>query len=178
MGKGAFWRFSINMDMIAIGKIRTSHGVKGYLKIVSYSGETEHFFKLKNVILKYKDSDKYYTIEDIKPLGDSIILKLNGVDTPESGRSLSNWEIWVPRDSAASLSKDEFYHADLFFCDLFFEGDMIGHIKSILEGGGGELLELILSSGKTALIPFKSEFIGDISIKDKRVELKSKWILG
>ncbi len=178
MEKDVYWRFLIDMEMIAIGKIRTSHGIKGYLKIVSFSGETEHFLKLKNVILKYKNSEKNYAIEDIKPLGDSIILKLSGVDTPESGRALAGWEIWVSRENASSLSEDEYYHADLNLCDLYFEGDVIGHIKSILEGGGGELLEVILTSGKTALIPFKSEFIGKISIKDKLVELKTRWILG
>lgn len=46
------------MDEIAIGKIRTSHGVKGFLKVLSFSGETEHFFDLKEFVLKKKRKDK------------------------------------------------------------------------------------------------------------------------
>ncbi len=173
-----FWRFLTDMEMISIGKVRTSHGVKGYLKIFSYSGEIEHFFKLKNIVLKHNNTEKSFVIEDIQPHGNSIILKLNGVDTPEKGKSLSNWEIWVPRENAASLAENEYYHADLCLCELYFQDEVIGRIKSVLEGGGGELFEVELTSGETVLIPFRSEFIGRISINDKLIELKNEWILG
>ncbi len=178
MENDAFLRSLTDMDMIAIGKIRTSHGIKGYVKILTYSGETKHFFKLKNVILKNKKLEKKYIIEDIQPLGDSVILKFSGVNTPEVGKSLSNWEIRVSRELASSLSKDEFYHADLELCDLYYEEEKIGTVRSIFEGGGGELLEVEMNTGKTVLIPFKAEFIGDVLIDKRIIELKQKWILG
>jgi len=166
------------MEMIAIGKIRTSHGVKGFVKIVSFSGETEHFLQLSNLLLKKDKLEKLYIIEEIKPLGDSLIIKFDGIDTPEKAKTLSGWEIWVPRENAASLSDGEYYHADLGLCDLYVDGKVIGHVKSILEGGGGELFEVERTSGEIVLVPFIDEFIGDISIEDKRIELKNTWILG
>ena len=39
-------------DLIAIGFVRTAYGVKGDIKVSSYSGETAHFFQLKEVFLK------------------------------------------------------------------------------------------------------------------------------
>ena len=176
--KDVFWRFLIDMEMIAIGKIRTSHGIKGYLKIVCYSGETEHFFTLKNISMRNKGQDKQFTIEDIKPLGDAVIIKFVGIDSPEKAKALSGWEIWVPREKASSLSEGEFYHADLYQCRFTYNDEIIGHVKSILEGGGGELFEVELTSGETALIPFRDEFIENIIIEDKLIVLKNKWILG
>jgi 16S rRNA processing protein RimM len=166
------------MDMIAIGKIRTSHGVKGFVKIVCYSGETEHFYKLSDVLLKNKNLERVYSIEEMKPHGDSIIIKFEGIDTPEKAKTLSGWEIWVSRDKASSLSKGEYYHADLCQCSFQFENEIIGNVISILEGGASELFEVELTSGKTVLIPFRDEFIGEISIEKKLIELKNKWILG
>ena len=166
------------MDMIAIGKIRTSHGVHGFLKVVSFSGEVEHFYNLKSVLLKSGKMEKNLDIEEIKPMGDSVIIKFNGIDSPEKAKSLSGLEIWVPRENAAALSENEYYHADLLLCDMYFDGEVVGHVKSIFEGGGGELFEVVLKSNETVLVPFRDEFIGEISIEKKLIELKNKWILG
>jgi 16S rRNA processing protein RimM len=166
------------MEMIAIGKIRTSHGIKGFVKIASYSGETEHFYQLTKILLKKDKLEKQLAIDEIKPLGDSVIIKFDGYVTPEKAKTLAGWEIWVSRDKAASLSEGEFYHADLCLCEMQFEGEVVGRIISMLEGGGGDLFEVELISGSTVLIPFRDEFIGKISIKDKLIELKNKWILG
>ena len=92
------------MEMIAIGKIRTSHGVQGFVKIASYSGETKHFSQLKKVILKSDKLEKEYSIQDIKPLGESVIIKFDGIDTPEKAKTLAGLEIIVPREFAAALS--------------------------------------------------------------------------
>jgi len=166
------------MELIAIGKIRTSHGVKGFVKIVSFSGETEHYFDLAKVILRSKRQERDYEIEEIKPLGDSLIIKFVGVDTPEKARALAGMEIVVPRENAAVLVEGEYYHADLVQCSMEYENEVIGRVKSIIEGGGGELFEVELSSGDVVLIPFREEFIGEISIGKKLIELKEKWILG
>ncbi len=166
------------MEMISIGRIRTSHGIKGYVKILSYSGEIEHFLDLKHIVLRNNGSEKKFEVENIQPLGDSIIMKFCGIETPELGKSLSGWEIWVPRELAAPLSVGEYYHADLCLCNIFYGEKIIGRVKSMLDGGGGELFEVQLESGDIVLIPFRSEFIGQISIKDRSIELKNEWILG
>jgi len=57
------------------------------------------------------------------------------------------------------------------------DGELIGHITDILEGGNGELAELRLLSGELKLVPFRNEFFGDISIEKGRVVLRERWIL-
>ncbi|MBB6479122.1 ribosome maturation factor RimM [Spirochaeta isovalerica] len=166
------------MDLIAIGKIRTSHGIKGFVKVVSFSGETDHFYDLEKIILKSDRQERESVIEEVKPLGDSVILKIAGIDSPEKAKTLAGMEILVPRDNAAPLNEGEYYHADLVQCSLRYDGEIIGRVKSIIEGGGGELFEVELNSGESVLIPFRDEFIGDISIDGKLIELKEKWILG
>ena len=76
------------MDLLAIGTIRTSWGVKGWLKLSSYSGEWSHFVPLKTVELKASGSEvtRKYQVEGFRMHQGVGMFKLSGVDTPESGK--------------------------------------------------------------------------------------------
>ena len=164
-------------EQIAIGTVRTTHGIRGYLKVRSFSGETDHFFKLESVVLKKGDSSRRFDVETVKPNGNQILMKLKGIETPEEGKLFSNWEIWVPREMGASLEENEYYHADLYGCHVVLEGKKIGVVRSIIEGGGGELLEVKMDDGESKMIPFTAVFIGSIDIEKKEIELLEGWIL-
>lgn len=167
-----------DMDQIAIGFIRTTHGVKGALKVESFSGERDHFLDLKQITLKSKGRSRVFSVEKISPFGKGLLIKLQGLDNPESGKAFSGWEIWVDRQSAAPLNKGEFYQTDLCGCNLLFEGSGVGTVLSIVQGGNGDLLEIELNGAKeTRLIPFIKEFIGDVDIEKKTIELLKDWVL-
>ncbi len=164
------------MDRLVVGIVRTSHGVRGYVKIASLSGEREHFYQMKEVLLKQDRTEKVYRVEDVKPLGDGLIIKFDGVDTPEAGKQLSGAEIWVDKGLAAPLKEGEYYAYDITGCDVIFAGERIGMIKSILEGGHKDLLEVMCDDG-IHLVPLTEQFIGSIDIDDKTVELKDDRVL-
>ncbi|QEN07533.1 16S rRNA processing protein RimM [Oceanispirochaeta crateris] len=161
---------------IAIGRIRKTHGVKGYLKVMSFSGEYDHFMDLEKITLKSKDQSKIFKIEEVTPFSGEILIKLEGIDTPEKGKLLSGWDIWVPREHAAHLEQGEFYHADLHGCQILLEGKVIGSVQSILESGSNDLLEIKTEKGMK-LIPFNSVFIGGVDTENKTIELLEGWIL-
>lgn len=163
-------------DEIAIGRIRKTHGVKGYLKILSFSGEYDHFFDLETLTLRKDGKSRTFQIEKIAPLGDEILLKLQGIDNPETGKLLSGWDIWVPRDLAANLETDEYYHADLIGCSLLCGGNEVGKVKAVLEAGADDLLEVKTEEG-VKLIPFNPVFIGSVDTAKKQIELLEGWIL-
>ena len=164
-------------NQIAIGAVRTTHGVRGYLKVKSFSGETEHFFKLDTVVLIKGNATRTFEVEAVKPNGDQVLLKLKGLDNPEDGKMYSGWEIWVPREKASALKENEFYQADLIGCCVFFNGSEIGKVKSLIEGGGGELLEVKMKDDSEKLIPFNEVFVGSVDIKERKIELLEGWIL-
>jgi 16S rRNA processing protein RimM len=144
---------------------------------MSFSGETEHFFKLERIILKDKDLSRSFEVEEVKPNGDQLLMKLKGIDTPEEGKLYSRWEIWVPRELASPCEENEFYHADLIGCKLMMKGEVLGSVRSIMEGGGDDLLEIIMNDGETKIVPFNAVFIGPIDTDKKEIELLEGWIL-
>ena len=156
-------------DQIAIGAVRTTHGVRGYLKVRSFSGELDHFFNLECITLRKDGSSRRFDVEAVKPNGSQLLMKLKGIDSPEQGKLYSNWEIWVSRDKAAPLNENEFYHADLVGCRLYLDEREVGTVLSVIEGGSGELLEIEREDDSKKLIPFNQHFIGSIKVAEKKL---------
>lgn len=164
------------MDEIAIGKIRTSHGVLGFLKVLSFSGQTEHFLELKEFVLKKNGKTKVLAVESIRASGSTIFVKLEGIDSPEVGKTYAGWEIWATRKFAAPLEPGEYYLNDLNGCKIVNSGKILGRIIGISENRINDLLEVKTENG-VFIIPFKDEFIGDVDIASHKVELKAVWLL-
>ena len=167
-------------DLIAIGFVRTSYGVKGDIKVSSYSGETEHFFPLKEVFLKKGKVQKRFAVEKVQELNGDILLKLKALDSPEAAKMYATWDILVPREFASPLEDGEFYYCDLFGSVLLHDGNRMGVVKSVIDNGASALLEIECDpdeDGKkrTVLVPFLDQFIGDVDIKGKTIELKETW---
>ena len=164
------------MEKLAIGRIRSSHGIKGYLKIVSFSGETDHYFELEEILLKNKGRKKTFRIEDVKSFGSSVLLKLEGVDTPEEGKRYSGWEIWVDRKYAAPLKHGEFYIRDMIGCSILFNGSVVGTVKGVTDSSADDLLEIKTGSGMY-FVPFRNEFIGEVDIEKGTIVLLNDGLL-
>lgn len=164
------------MDRLVIGLVRTSHGVRGNIKVTSLSGQFEHFLSLKQITLRKEGREKQYDVEEMKPMGSLLLMKLRGVDNPEVAKTLAGAEILVSREQAAPLEEGEFYQADLVGCQIVHQGEVLGVVKSIFEGGASDLLEVETEDG-TYNVPFQDHFIGDVDLEKKTIELKTPWLL-
>jgi len=160
------------MDKLAIGKIGGAFGVRGFNKIASLSGETDHFFTLNNVSLIKNGIEREIRIEEVKPYKTSnLLIKFEGIDSPEKARELTGMEIWVPREQAAQCGEGEYYYADLCGCSMYREGNFFGKVKDVCDTNTGQLLEVAIEGKNPVLIPFTDSFIGDVNIREQKIEL-------
>ena len=174
---------------LVVGFIRGTHGFSGECKVESASGEYEHLLDLKEVTLVHGDEQREAKVESVS-LGNAVAyVKFAGIDSDEAVLKYRHWGIKVPRKYCKPLNKDEWYIEDLRDCSLVYEGKddpatsvapkVVGTITDVLEGGGGNLLEVSLaeSCDRKVLVPFNKEFIGKVDIKNKTVQLMHLWIL-
>jgi 16S rRNA processing protein RimM len=160
------------MDMLAIGKVGGSHGVGGYMKVVSLSGETGHFFKLKEVIIRSGSRQQTLAIEGVKPYkSGAVLIKFQSIDSPEEGKRLTSSEILVPREQCSPLTDGEYYIADLCQCMVNRDGVPVGTVVAVCEGSQAELLEVELEDKRRIYIPFMHQYIGDVDVAKKSIEL-------
>jgi 16S rRNA processing protein RimM len=167
------------MSKLTIGKIRTSVGVRGYFKVLSFSGEFKHFQKLKGRDLEFSlnGKNRSYTVEDVKMSGTNLTMKVIGIDSPEEARKLSGAELVTDRANVSSLEKGEFYNIDLCGCKLVTgDGRDVGIVKRISENSLSDLLEVETEKG-IRLIPFMNRYIGKVDIDAGTIELTEEWLL-
>jgi len=164
--------------MLAVGKIAKPFGVQGWLKVLSYSGESGHFFKLKTVAASDATRSLNLIVEQAKEYQDGLVMKFRGYDSPEAARALCGLELKVARGQAAPCGQDEYYFADLVDCQLHYGGNTVAQVRGVLEGGAsGFLLETVKPDGQSVLIPFQAPFIGTVDISHKLIELLAPWVL-
>jgi 16S rRNA processing protein RimM len=153
-------------------------GVKGFVKIKPLSGELEHLEQLERVVLRRLNNETLFYVEETQIIGASLGIKFRGIDSPEAARELTGAEILVDRDQAAPLGKDEYYIADLRGIPVFSQKGMnLGEILDVLDGGGGQLVEMWLPGGEIRLVPFRNEFFGEVDTENRRAVLLEEWIL-
>ncbi|MDR2019907.1 MAG: ribosome maturation factor RimM [Treponema sp.] len=163
------------------GIVGPPFGLKGFVKIRSLSGEWEYLFRFEEVLLRRNGRERIYQIEAKIPSASSLALKFKGIDTPEAVKALTGAELLVDRADAAPLREGEFYVEDLRGMEVTAERPegplVLGHITDVVEGGGGDLVEVRLNSGKLQFIPFRKEFFGTIDSESRRAALLAEWIL-
>ena len=171
-------------EQFVAGIIGAPFALNGFVKIKPFSGEMGHLLKLRSVILRQDGKERLLNIEESAASGSFVLMRFTGYNTPEAARALSGAELLVSREDAAPLQSGEFYVEDLkglaVYADIHGEDpkeEILGHITAIVEGGGGDLVEIRLNNGKTRLVPLRKEFFTGIEPEKGQIILKNLWIL-
>jgi 16S rRNA processing protein RimM len=164
-------------ESLAAGVITGTHGVSGWLKVRSYSDESDHLVALHEALFRKGAVERVLFLEEVRAFPRGVLLKVRGMDTPERARSLVGYEIWVPRTQAARLLDGEYYVADLCGCSVWFGEEEIGSVRSVWDGGPSQLLEVLGREGKTHLVPFIDHFVGEVDIGKGRIFLREDEIV-
>jgi 16S rRNA processing protein RimM len=164
-------------ELLTVGVVTGTHGVGGELKVKSYSGFSEHILVLREALFRKGREEKRLRLDFVRPQPSGVILKITGIETPEQARRFVGYEIWVPRPQAARLLEGEYYAADLCLCSVWFGEEEIGSVRSVLEGGASDLLEVQSNGGRTFLVPFIDHFIGDVQLEKRKIFLREDEIV-
>jgi 16S rRNA processing protein RimM len=100
-----------------------------------------------------------------------------GIESPEAAAALNGAEIIAEREFAAPLNAGEFYVEDLKGLEVMNGDDVLGQICDVVEGGGGFLAEVKLSSGALRFVPYRKEFFGEVNLDLGTISLLEPWVL-
>lgn len=163
------------MKELAVARIRRTHGVRGELRIESLSGDIDHLLELSEVSLVKDERRLQYAVETSRPAGDTVLMKLAGLESPEQAQSLVGYEIRVPRDQASPLGEGEYYAGDLEGAVAVQDGSRVGVVRLVVNYGASDLLEIDRGERGKSLVPFIDDFVGDVDLERGIIEIYSSW---
>ncbi|MEO1109038.1 MAG: ribosome maturation factor RimM [Pseudomonadota bacterium] len=156
-------------DLICVGTIAGSYGVRGEVRLKSYCAEPsdiESYSPLTNEAGKER-----YPLVLTRTIKNGFAARLGGVETKEEADDLKGLRLFARRDQLPSLPDDEFYHADLIGLEVFDTGGtLLGQVKSVQNHGAADLLELHGPGLKsTILLPFTLEAVPTVDLDKGRI---------
>lgn len=164
---------SSDADFVVVGKIGTPFGIKGWVKIHSFTEVLEQILDYDPWYLEDEAGWRPIKLIDGQKHGKGVIAKLADFDTPEQSRLLTGSKIGIKRSQLAPLSKDEYYWRDLEGLTVInYDGKVLGKIIYLLETGSNDVM--VVKDEKEYAIPYlRGEVV--ISIDLEKREMHVKW---
>ena len=157
---------------LATATVGRTHGVEGFLRLVSLSGETAHLRRLSSCVLVTKEKKELTVeIESMKTLSDSLLVRFVGYDSPEKARFLSGSVMYIDRKDAPPLKKGEVYVADLFGLDVIFDGKVVGKVEFVSDGAQAMFLNVKKNDGDMRIVPYLPVYVSRPDLEKGTIEL-------
>ncbi|MCL1051538.1 ribosome maturation factor RimM [Shewanella abyssi] len=167
---------SSKQEPVVLGKLGSSHGIKGWLKITTYTDSVEGIFDYSPWLLKEQGEWREVKVLQWRMQGKAVVACLEGVETRDQAQALTNCEIAVTAEQMNVLPEDEFYWRDLIGCEVVnTKGYNMGNVQEIVETGSNDVL-LVKANAKDGfgkaerMIPFVTEqFIIKVDLTAKQI---------
>ena len=155
------------MKYLNVGKIVTTHGIKGEVK-VKVETDDDSRFDVGNKLYVGID-DKHITseivIDSARYQKDMVLLSFNKIKDINEVLKYVGQLLFVDIDEVRE--DGEIYYDDLIDCKVFVDDKEIGIVTDVMEVPQGEILRIKKDNGKTALVPYVDEFIKEVDIDNK-----------
>lgn len=152
-------------DKICLGAIVGTHGIKGEVKVKSFSEDEKNLTGYG--LLSNESGDRSFDLKIVGHAKDLLRVKIKGVEDRNTAETLVGTGLYVKRELLPALADDEFYHTDLIGLTAQNKaGDIIGEVNALYNFGAGDLIEIKLSDGSLEMLPFNETFVPTVNIKE------------
>jgi 16S rRNA processing protein RimM len=128
-------------DLIVIGKIVSVHGVRGDVKVYSFTDPIENLLDYRRWTLRRGDDVRQAELVKGRLQGNILVASLKGLTDREEARTFADFEICIDRSELPSLTGDEYYWFQLQGLVVVNQlGQVLGRVDHLLETGANDVL--------------------------------------
>lgn len=140
-------------DWVELGDIVGVHGVRGEVKIRSWTRPRENIFNYPQWRLVSAAGDRTVTLIKGHAQGRGLVAQLEGVTDRDQAADLRGVKILILRDELPPLAPDEYYWADLEGLQVqTVSGEDLGTVTGLMETGANDVL--VVQGDRERLIPY------------------------
>ena len=132
--------------------------------------DPKRFRKLKRVLIDTGKEMKELEVTGVKFFKQMVILKFRDHNRIEDVMGYKGKALYVTRENAVKLKKNEYFIADLIGMQVFTEdGNLLGKLTDVLQTGANDVYEVSIEDGKTVLIPAIRQCILDVDTAGEKM---------
>lgn len=164
-------------DLVELGAVRGAYGVKGWVRVAPFAGESAVLQASRRWWLKHDGRCEPVLVAALRRHGALLLAKWQGCETPEAARALKGATVAVARSEFPPLPAGEFYWIDLIGARVVNRaGIELGTVRGLRSNGAQELLE-VEAGEATLLVPLVEGYVEAIDTTRKliRVDWESDW---
>ena len=160
-----------DIQLVLIAKIVAVHGIRGLVKIKSFTSPTSN---IKNYSVVYNhDASTKYKITSINAHKNTFLASIAGINSRSNAESLVGVKLYALKSQLPSLAEQEFFHHDLLGLDVKHKNKVIGKITAIYNFGANDIIQVLLFSGKEIMIDFSSNYVPEVNIESGYINVEN-----
>ncbi len=158
-------------DQIVVGKIGAPYGVRGWVKLHSFTEPAENLFSYP-LLLSTKGGWQTIKIEQFKAHADTFVAKVVGIEDRDQAALLTNAEVAVQRADLPSPESGEYYWADLIGLNVYNQDNVcLGQVVDFFATGANDVIVIRGEHGEHLLPYVLDEFIVSIDLDKQRMDV-------
>ncbi len=156
--------------VVVLGKIIGPHGVRGWLKVRSYTRPPDNLLGYRTWLVGHDGAWQCREVQGGERCGGEFRVKLDGIDDRDRARALSGHEVGVRRSELPVPAAGQYYWVDLIGLEAFSaEGESLGRVDHIRDAPAHPLM--VLRGERQRLVPFVRERLLAVDIAAGRITL-------
>lgn len=161
-------------ELLVVGKFTVVYGVRGWLKVHSYTEPMENLLTYPECYVKFEGSWQALELAEAKRHGKGLVARISGVDDRDEARRYCQCDIAIPATALPELDPDEFYWHQLKGLKVqatTVQGArvLLGTIKEMMETGANDVMVVRGNSDsidrRERLIPYLDHVVKGIDIE-------------
>jgi len=159
------------MELMTIGVIVNTHGLKGTVKVKSFTDfKDERYKKGTTLYIAFKEELIPVTVATYRTQKNLEYVDFEEFSDINEIEKFKGSDLKINAESKHNLDADEFYFDELIGMDVYTD-KLIGTCLDVREVPQGEILVIDTGSKKNALIPFNKHFVKDVNKKENKITL-------
>ena len=159
-------------EMVALGTIVNTHGIRGELKLRPYNPDTEAIAAGVTLHLRRGEQKREIEVRSARRHKNCVLVVLDGVDTMNAAEALVGYEVEVPASALPEPEEGEAYHFQLIgLTAVTTSGEEIGVVEEIFSTAASDIC-VVRRAGREFLIPYVEEIVRAVDVEGRRLVIE------